>query len=162
MNDRMKAELQELAVSLLSSGVKTALSARNLKAVGIDLEIPTFAPEEIAHIRSLLGMSQDVFARTIGVTKMTVSKWERGAATPGGAAAVLLATIRNYPEAIHFRFDPSRTSSTSTSSTKHAAAKHISSAVLHARAPETGKKSARKTVGKTPSKPTPAKRKALV
>lgn len=104
MNSRLKADLQEITKGLLTAGAKNSLSARTLSAVGIDLELPEFTPAEIVHIRSLLGTSQDVFARAIGVTKMTVSKWERGAATPGGSAAVLLAVVRNDPQAIRFRF----------------------------------------------------------
>ncbi|MBI4378687.1 MAG: helix-turn-helix domain-containing protein [Nitrospinae bacterium] len=44
--------------------------------------IQMFKREEIKNIRESLGMTQDEFARRIGVTVTTVSRWERGDSLP--------------------------------------------------------------------------------
>jgi putative transcriptional regulator len=41
-----------------------------------------FKREEIKNIRERLGMTQDKFAKRIGVTVTTVSRWERGDSLP--------------------------------------------------------------------------------
>ncbi|MCB1047692.1 MAG: helix-turn-helix domain-containing protein [Calditrichaeota bacterium] len=105
MRDRITEALRESYLDILSSGVKTTLTAKDLTRLGIELAVPTFTPNQIAAIRENLGASQDVFARITGVSKVTVSQWERGIRTPSGAAAVLLSTIQHDPSAIHFRFD---------------------------------------------------------
>lgn len=40
------------------------------------------SPEDIKRIRSILGWSQERFAREIGVSFCTVNRWERGKTTP--------------------------------------------------------------------------------
>ena len=112
MHDRITEALRESYLDILSSGVKTTLTAKDLNRLGIELTVPTLTPEQIAAIRENLGASQDVFARITGVSKVTVSQWERGIRTPSGAAAVLLSTIQHDPSAIHFRFDPKPTRKT--------------------------------------------------
>ena len=44
--------------------------------------IQMFKREEIKNIRERLGMTQDEFAKRIGVTVTTVSRWERGDSLP--------------------------------------------------------------------------------
>jgi len=41
-----------------------------------------FKKEEIKFIRERLGMTQEEFARKIGVTITTISRWERGDCLP--------------------------------------------------------------------------------
>jgi putative transcriptional regulator len=41
-----------------------------------------FKKEDIKNIRERLGMTQEEFARKIGVTVTTVSRWERGDCLP--------------------------------------------------------------------------------
>lgn len=47
----------------------------------------------IPHLRKKLGMTQDAFARYIGVHPLTVSRWERGATEPSKPILLLLAFI---------------------------------------------------------------------
>ena len=103
-SDRLKAEMREAVLAVLATGARTSLTARDLKRLGIEIAVPVFTPERIARIREKLGASQDVFARLLGISKYTVSQWECGTKHPGGAAAVLLATIEHDPESIRFRF----------------------------------------------------------
>lgn len=103
-SDRLKAEMREAVLAVLATGARTSLTARDLKRLGIKIPVPEFTPQRIARIRETLGTSQEVFARLLGISKYTVSQWECGTKHPGGAAAVLLATIEHDPESIRFRF----------------------------------------------------------
>lgn len=54
---------------------------------------PRLAPETIRNIRESAHMSQATFALALNVTKMLVSKWERGEVTPSGPSLKLLALV---------------------------------------------------------------------
>ncbi|MDR0197169.1 MAG: helix-turn-helix domain-containing protein [Oscillospiraceae bacterium] len=53
--------------------------------------------DEIKKTRSKLGMSQGVFAVTIGVSKKTVESWETGRYMPDGAARRLIMMLQADP-----------------------------------------------------------------
>jgi putative transcriptional regulator len=59
--------------------------------VGCLTEVKPLAPEAIRHIREEAHMSQATFALALNVTKMLVSKWERGEVHPSGPSLKLLA-----------------------------------------------------------------------
>jgi putative transcriptional regulator len=53
--------------------------------------VAELAPEAIKRIRANAHMSQATFALALNVTKMLVSKWERGEVRPSGPSLKLLA-----------------------------------------------------------------------
>src|SRR6187551_342976 len=55
--------------------------------------IHTFTPDEIKALRVREEVSQTVFARYLGVTKDSISQWERGQKKPAGAALKLLSLV---------------------------------------------------------------------
>lgn len=55
---------------------------------------------DVRAARRKLGLSQDDFARSFGVSAATVRNWEQGRRRPEGAARVLLAVIDRDPEAV--------------------------------------------------------------
>ena len=52
---------------------------------------------EVRQVREGLGISQDLFARLIGVSVNTVQNWEQGRRTPTGPARVLLYIAEHNP-----------------------------------------------------------------
>lgn len=52
---------------------------------------------DVADIRAKTGLSQDAFARRIGVSVGTLRNWEQGRRTPDGPAKVLLALLERDP-----------------------------------------------------------------
>jgi DNA-binding transcriptional regulator YiaG len=48
--------------------------------------------------RDLLGTSQEIFARFLGVSASAVQDWEQGAKPPAGSARRLMDEIRANPE----------------------------------------------------------------
>lgn len=55
------------------------------------------AKTEAAKIRREINLTQDAFARMLGVSLGTVRKWERGTIEPSGAARTLLKIAAKYP-----------------------------------------------------------------
>ncbi|MGD9927996.1 MAG: helix-turn-helix domain-containing protein [Sphaerochaeta sp.] len=62
--------------------------------------VETFSGEEIKFIRQSVGLSQVVFASSLGVSKKTVEAWERGRNKPEGPSRRLLQLIRDNPKVI--------------------------------------------------------------
>ncbi|MGP1257094.1 MAG: helix-turn-helix domain-containing protein [Kiloniellales bacterium] len=59
-------------------------------------------PEEVdaAKIRKRAGLSQEKFARRIGVSVATLRQWEQGRRVPTGPARVLLAMLAKNPRVV--------------------------------------------------------------
>ena len=51
-------------------------------------------------IRENLGLSQNKFAKLLGISVSTLQNWEQGRRKPDGTAKILLNVAANYPEAI--------------------------------------------------------------
>lgn len=64
-----------------------------IRALAIKLDRPP-GPGFITALREALGMTQKEFGERIGVDKMTVSRWERGALKPSDASLAALESLR--------------------------------------------------------------------
>lgn len=82
------------------TGLGNALAyAKGDKSKGIAhvVQVPIV---DVRAIRAKLGLSQDKFAATFGVSAKTVRKWEQGTRRPTGPARVLLYVIDREPEVV--------------------------------------------------------------
>jgi putative transcriptional regulator len=59
--------------------------------------VDTFNTSEIKRIRQKTGLSQVMFAGSIGVSPKTVEAWENGRNKPEGASRRLLELVRDDP-----------------------------------------------------------------
>jgi putative transcriptional regulator len=59
--------------------------------------VPALTAEEAKQVRRLLGASQAVFARFLGVSPQTVRAWEQGVNAPSAMACRFLEEIRLNP-----------------------------------------------------------------
>jgi len=55
---------------------------------------------DIKQIRSRVGMTQEEFAMTFGISVSTLRHWERGDRSPAGPALVLLNVMEKEPKAV--------------------------------------------------------------
>jgi putative transcriptional regulator len=62
--------------------------------------VDMFSSEDIKRIRLGVGLSQVVFASSMGVSPKTIEAWERGKNTPAGPSRRLLEIIRDNPDVI--------------------------------------------------------------
>ncbi len=69
--------------------------ALKLKITEIDIApLPVYDAQAVKAVRLELGLSQNVFAKVIGVAKKTVEAWESGRNFPNGAACRFLEVLR--------------------------------------------------------------------
>jgi DNA-binding transcriptional regulator YiaG len=59
---------------------------------------PAYGPEDVRRVRALLGMSQVLFARFLGVVPNTVRSWEQGSRPPSAMARRFMGEIEDDPE----------------------------------------------------------------
>lgn len=71
--------------------IEARMKARELKQRIADVH--TMSGEEIKAMRDRYGMSQSVLAHTLGMSKESVSKWERNEIKPSRPALRILNTI---------------------------------------------------------------------
>jgi putative transcriptional regulator len=62
--------------------------------------VDTFNTEDIKQIRRKTGLSQVMFAGSLGVSPKTVEAWENGRNRPEGASRRLLEIVRDNPDFI--------------------------------------------------------------
>ena len=79
------------------SEVEAYLKGDRRGSITHDFEVPVV---DVAKIRATTGLSQDAFARSIGVAKPTLLNWEQGRRRPTGPARVLLAMIARRPAVV--------------------------------------------------------------
>ena len=87
------AAIHETAVGMHKAGVIDKQTLREFDE-GCLTPIHNFSPEEIRALREREEVSQTVFARYIGVTKDSISQWERGEKRPAGPSLKLLSLIK--------------------------------------------------------------------
>ena len=59
-----------------------------------------FDNPDVKAIREKYGLSQDKFAKLLGISASTLRNWEQGRRRPEGAARVLLSVAEKHPDAI--------------------------------------------------------------
>jgi putative transcriptional regulator len=88
------------AYDSIRAGLEEALAfaeGNKTKAVVHNIEVPE---PDVAAIRAQSGLSQNAFARSIGVAVGTLRGWEQGRRRPEGPARVLLALIAKRPSIV--------------------------------------------------------------
>ena len=88
------------AYESIVQGLNEAIAFANGEETGAivhHIEVPTV---DVAKIRAQTGLSQNAFARSIGVARGTLLNWEQGRRRPTGPAQVLLAMIARKPSLV--------------------------------------------------------------
>lgn len=99
LGKKIIAGLQEFSAALKSG--KPIAEQLTCRKVELNLVPQTYSPELVRETRELLGVSQPIFAKFLGVSASTVQKWERGEDAPQTIACRFMDEIRNDPE--HWR-----------------------------------------------------------
>ena len=93
---RIISALQEFTEAVEAGEV---LSKRfTCRTIRLPLEPHAYSPTQVRKTRQLLGASQSVFARFLGVSVSAVQDWEQGAKPPRGSACRLMDEIRANPD----------------------------------------------------------------
>ena len=103
MRNNVKNALKETLQDLVSSGVKTSFSEKELKKIGVVFKSVKITPEKIKRIREKTKLSQSVFASLLNVSPSSIRQWEQGLKRPTGSAQVLLELIEKEPHILDYR-----------------------------------------------------------
>lgn len=93
----------EIFDDLLKSVKEADKILRGRKKASRTFEI---SPPDIVNIRKKLKVSQEIFARMIGVSEDTLQNWEQERRKPRGAALALLTMFKNDPKAAYKALHP--------------------------------------------------------
>jgi len=86
------------AFDSIKQGLEEALDfSKGKKAKAI---VHEFSPVDVKNIRNKVGMSQNEFASSFGISVSTLRHWERGDRSPQGPALVLLNVVAKEPDAV--------------------------------------------------------------
>jgi DNA-binding transcriptional regulator YiaG len=94
--DRVLRRLQDFTEAL-ESGEKIA-DRYTCRRIELDLKPTPYTPAMVKAVRDLLGVSQGVFAKFLGVAIKTVCSWEQGVNTPSDMACRFLDEIKANPK----------------------------------------------------------------
>jgi putative transcriptional regulator len=89
---------KELFDELLQSVKEAAAIERGKAKPSRTFEVKT--ANDVARVRNRLGLSQNKFARLLGISENTLQNWEQGRRKPAGAAKVLLKVAARHPQMI--------------------------------------------------------------
>jgi putative transcriptional regulator len=95
--------LTEFYKTLKEGGAEVVTRRFTVRTVELDLEPRVYTGEDVKGIRNMLGLSQVLFARFLGVTVGTVRSWENGGKRPSNMACRFLDEIRLRPDAFRER-----------------------------------------------------------
>ena len=70
----------------------------NVRTIKLDLQPKPFTGEDVRSVRTLLKLSQTLFAQFIGVSVSSVQDWEQDRKQPSGAACRLMSEIKRNPD----------------------------------------------------------------
>ena len=86
------------AFDSIKQGLDEALDfSKGKKSKAVVHEI---SPVDVKNIRDKVGMSQNEFASSFGISVSTLRHWERGDRSPRGPALVLLNVVAKEPDAV--------------------------------------------------------------
>lgn len=88
------ASLHEMMSDLHEAGAIDKQTMRHFDE-GCLTPMHPFTADEIRTLREREEVSQSVFARYLGVTKHSISQWERGLKKPAGPALKLLSLVQS-------------------------------------------------------------------
>jgi putative transcriptional regulator len=94
--------LEEL-VDALKHDPKSAPRKFNCRTISLELTPTEYSPELVKKTRQILGASQVIFARFLGVSPNTVRAWEQGTNLPMDSACRFMDEIRANPRVFRQR-----------------------------------------------------------
>lgn len=94
----VEKELLESVASFTDALEKGEVTKRfTCRQIKLNLEPTAYSPALVKETRNVLGISQTLFARFLGVSPKTVRAWEQGANTPQPMACRFMDEIRGAP-----------------------------------------------------------------
>ncbi len=80
-----------------ANGTRPISEQYTCRRVVLDLDPTAYDPDLVKKTRKILGASQAMFAKFLGVKTRTVQHWEQGLGAPSDMACRFMDEIRNNP-----------------------------------------------------------------
>lgn len=103
MRNEVKSAIGETVKGLMDIGIKTSLTEKELKELGIEVPQVELSPSEIKAVRAQHKLSQAVFAKVLNVSPSAIRQWEQGTRKPSGSTQVLLELLMRDPKILDYR-----------------------------------------------------------
>ena len=103
MRNEVKSAIGETVKGLMDIGIKTSLTEKELKELGIEVPQVELSPSEIKAVRAQHKLSQSVFAKVLNVSPSAIRQWEQGTRKPSGSTQVLLELLMRDPKILDYR-----------------------------------------------------------
>lgn len=103
MRDEVKSAIAETIEGLMKIGIKTSLTEKELKELGIEIPPVDLSPSQIKAVRAQRNVSQAVFAKALNVSPSSIRQWEQGTRKPSGSTQVLLELLMRDPKILDYR-----------------------------------------------------------
>jgi putative transcriptional regulator len=107
MRQSIKKAIGNTVKDLMSSGIQTSFTEKELKELGVEIPKVEIYAKDIQAIRKKIKLSQSVFARVLNVSPSSVRQWEQGKRIPAGSTKVLLDLLRRNPNILNYRIEES-------------------------------------------------------
>lgn len=75
---------------MMDAGLKVSFTKKELDKLGVEIPNSRVTATEIKNIRSLMQVSQTVFAKLLNVSTSSIRQWEQGQRNPSGSTMILL------------------------------------------------------------------------
>ena len=95
--------LTESHDTLKEGGAEAVAKRYTVRTVKLDLDPRCYTGEDVRKVRELLGLSQALFARFLGVSVNAVRSWENGGKKPSNMACRFLDEISLRPDVFQAR-----------------------------------------------------------
>jgi len=89
----MSDEIRELTAADFERAIPHRLRARLMRG-------QFKSGDDVAALRRFIGLSQDTFARALGISVHTLRNWEQGRRMPEGPALALLRIAARHPRVL--------------------------------------------------------------
>lgn len=103
MRNSIQDAIGSTVADMMNAGLKVSFTKKELDELGIEIPHSSVSPIDIKAIRSLMQVSQAVFAKLLNVSISSIRQWEQGQRTPSGSTMILLELLQRDSSLLNYR-----------------------------------------------------------
>ena len=103
MRDSIQDAIGSTVADMMGAGLKVSFTQKELQKLGVEIPHSLLSPVEIKEVRSLMQVSQAVFAKLLNVSISSIRQWEQGQRTPSGSTMILLELLQRDSSLLDYR-----------------------------------------------------------
>ncbi len=103
MRDSIQDAIGSTVSDMMGAGLKVSFTQKELQKLGIEMPQSSLTPADIKEVRSLMQVSQAVFAKLLNVSISSIRQWEQGQRTPSGSTMILLELLQRNSSLLDYR-----------------------------------------------------------